>query len=90
MEDVKKTTTDAATDAAAAMTDSAITAGVKAKLAGDGELNKSSDISISTNAGHVLMQGTAPNASARTRARQLAADVQGVVDVDNQLRIEKN
>jgi hyperosmotically inducible periplasmic protein len=87
VEDAKKATSTAAEKTAAAMTDTAITTGVKAKLAGDSEL-KSLDISVTTDAGHVRMQGTAPNESSRVRAKQLAAQVQGVVDVDNQLQIE--
>jgi len=88
LDDAKKSTSEAAEQATASITDSAITTGVKAKLAGDMEL-KTLDISINTEAGHVVMQGTAPNASARTRARQLAAAVQGVEDVDNQLIVSK-
>jgi hyperosmotically inducible periplasmic protein len=88
LDDAKKSTSAAAEQATASITDSAITTGVKAKLAGDMEL-KTLDISINTEGGHVVMQGTAPNASARTRARQLAAAVQGVEDVDNQLIVSK-
>lgn len=89
LDDAKQSTSVAAEKATASITDSAITAGVKAKLASDEEL-KTLDISVSTGAGHVVIQGTAPNAAARTRARQLASTVQGVVDVDNMLTVSIN
>ncbi len=83
----KMSTTTAAENAAAAVTDAAITTGVKAKLAADSEL-KTLDISVSTVSGHVRIQGTAPNEPSKLRAKQLAAEVQGVVDVDNLLQIK--
>ena len=88
IEGAQKSTAEAAENAAATVADSVITTGVKAKLAGDSEL-KTLDIRIETDKGHVVMQGSAPTLSARTRARQLASDVQGVVDVDNQLQVVK-
>lgn len=87
VEDAKMATTSAAETAAAAVTDAAITTGVKAKLAADSEL-KTLDISVSTVAGHVRIQGTAPNEPSKVRAKQLAGEVQGVVDVDNLLQIK--
>ncbi len=87
VEDAKIATTTAAQNAAAAVTDTAITTGVKAKLATDSEL-KTLDISVSTVAGHVRIQGTAPNEPSKVRAKQLASEVQGVVDVDNLLQIK--
>lgn len=81
------TKAEAATDKAmATMDDAAITVAVNAALAKDGELS-ALKIDVDTKAGHVRLSGKAPSASARDRATTLARGVEGVVGVDNQLRV---
>lgn len=64
--------------------DAAITTAVNAKIAGDPRLSVL-HINVDTVNGRVLLQGTAPDATSSQRAQQLAAGVEGVVGVDNQL-----
>jgi len=64
--------------------DAAITTAVNAKIAGDPHLSVMR-INVDTVNGRVQLRGTAPDATASERARQLAASVEGVVGVDNQL-----
>lgn len=66
--------------------DAAITTTVNAELARDTSLS-ALKIDVDTNAGRVSLKGTAPDEPARERATQLAQRVDGVVSVDNQLRI---
>jgi hyperosmotically inducible protein len=66
--------------------DAAITTAVNAKIAGDSRLSVMR-INVDTVNGRVLLRGTAPDASAAEQAQQLAASVEGVVSVDNQLVI---
>ncbi len=68
----------------AAITDTAITAKVKARFLEDKRLKKS-DISVATTNGVVTLTGTAPGVDAATAARELAAGVDGVKSVDNQI-----
>jgi hyperosmotically inducible periplasmic protein len=86
--DVKQATSGAAQTAATALQDTAITAGIKAKLAMDPDL-KTLDIHVETTAGRALLRGTAPNAAAQSRATQLATAVDGVISVDNQLTVAR-
>ena len=44
-------------------------------------------IDVDTAAGRVALHGSAPDQASRSRAAQLAAGVNGVVSVDNQLKI---
>ncbi|MEY4564476.1 MAG: hypothetical protein RLZZ618_3753 [Pseudomonadota bacterium] len=67
--------------------DAVITTSVNAELAKDSSLS-ALRINVDTVAGRVALHGTAPSATARDRATQLAAAVKGVVSVDNQLRVE--
>jgi osmotically-inducible protein OsmY len=66
--------------------DATITASVNAELAKDPSLS-ALRIDVDTMAGRVMLKGTAPDATARDRATQLAMNVKGVVAVDNQLQI---
>ena len=66
--------------------DAAITTAVNAKIAGDSRLSVIR-INVDTVDGRVLLRGTAPDATAAEHAQQLAASVEGVVSVDNQLVI---
>ncbi len=67
--------------------DAAITTAVKAELARDSSLS-ALDINVDTEAGRVLLRGTAPDAAARDRAHALAKGVDGVVAVSNELVIK--
>lgn len=69
--------------------DMAITAKVKAALAADGALS-ATDIEVDTEAGRVALIGTAPDETARERATSLVTAIEGVVAVDNRLRVEKD
>ena len=67
--------------------DAVITTAVNTELAKDPALS-SLKIDVDTASGRVLLKGTAPSAAARERATQIASSVNGVVSVDNQLRVE--
>ena len=66
--------------------DIAITAEVNARLARDAQLSAFA-INVDTNAGRVVLRGSAPDLAARERARSLAAAVEGVHTVENKLVI---
>ena len=66
--------------------DVAITTSVNAELAKDPALS-ALRIDVDTAQGRVVLRGTAPDATAKERATQLAQAVRGVVAVDNQLRV---
>lgn len=74
---------DAVTDKAK---DAAITASVNAELTKDASLS-ALRIDVDTVDGRVVLRGTAPDAAARERATTLAAAVDGVKSVDNQLAV---
>lgn len=82
----KQAVVGAAQTGVAAVEDTAITAGIKAKLATDADL-KTLDIRVETMSGRATLRGSAPNADAQARATQLAAAVSGVTSVDNQLTV---
>jgi hyperosmotically inducible protein len=67
----------------AAITDTAITAKVKAKLTGD-QVGKS-DINVTTTNGVVTLTGTAVSADAKSYAEDQAKSVDGVKSVDDEL-----
>ena len=75
-----------ADDAANRVKDAAITTAVNAKIAGDPRLSVL-QVNVDTVNGRVLLRGTAPDATSSERAGQLAASVEGVVGVENQLVI---
>ncbi len=68
----------------AAITDTAVTAKVKAKLLDDSRL-KSSKISVTTTNGAVTLTGSAPSSDAASAAKELASSVDGVKSVDSQV-----
>ena len=68
------------------ITDTAITAGVKAKLAADSNVD-SSDISVSTTDGTVTLTGTVNNAAARSAAETATRSFAGVTNVNNRLSV---
>jgi len=69
--------------------DAAITTGINAELAKDPSLSVLK-IDVDTSEGRVALRGTAPNVAARERATQLAQRVDGVVSVENQLKVRSN
>jgi hyperosmotically inducible periplasmic protein len=85
--EIKESTEDAAKSGATALSDTAITTGVKARLATDKDL-KTMDIQVETHEGLVTLRGTAPSMSAQSRAKELAASVDGAHAVDNQLSVK--
>lgn len=91
--DVKRESAEARSDVNRAvdqagdkMKDASITTKVNAELAGDNDLS-ALKINVDTNAGHVVLRGTAPNDAARDRATTIAQRVEGVLSVDNQLTV---
>jgi hyperosmotically inducible periplasmic protein len=94
MAEAKQATRDLAQDAKQAgnevadkVSDAVITTSVKAELVKDPSLS-ALKINVDTAAGRVVLQGSAPSASARDQAMKLAMAVKGVVSVDNQLKVE--
>ena len=76
--------TDSSATVGAALTDTAITAKVKANFVGDSRL-KGSDVGVETNNGVVTLTGTAASSAAKDAAETLAQNVSGVRRVNNQL-----
>jgi hyperosmotically inducible protein len=66
--------------------DAAITVAVNDALAKDDQL-KAQHIGVNTVDGHVVLDGSAPDADSRQRATLLARNVQGVKSVDNRLML---
>lgn len=92
-QEIKQETAEARANAEASadklgdkVADATITASVNAELAKDPSLS-ALRIDVDTASGRVMLKGTAPDATARDRATQLAMNVKGVVAVDNQLQI---
>jgi hyperosmotically inducible protein len=75
--------------AAAAISDTGITAKVKASYLGDERL-KGTHIKVVTTNGVVTLTGTAPNSDSKSTAEDLARNVNGVKSVDNQLSTGPN
>jgi len=67
-----------------ALSDTAITAQVKAKLATDSSV-KSADISVTTTNGVVTLEGSVSDAAAKSAAERTAKSVTGVTSVYNRL-----
>lgn len=86
MADSKQAAGDATRAVGEAVTDTAITAEVKARLAADADL-KLLDVKVETDAGRTVLTGKAPTADARDRASRIAAEVKGVSAVDNKLAV---
>lgn len=87
-EDVKAAGSEAADAMARGAADATITAKVNAALAADDQLS-ALKIDVDTTAGRVQLSGTAPSLEARERATTLATAVEGVVQVDNRLTVER-
>lgn len=86
MDQAKSTISDKAASAGAAVADAAITAKVKSALIAEPGL-KSTGIDVVTEKGVVSLFGTTVSNSSRDRATQLAAAVEGVKAVQNNLAI---
>lgn len=86
MAELKQDMKEAGDKVATSAEDASITAGVNAELAKDDKLS-ALKIDVDTQGGKVLLTGKAPDAESRERATRLAANVKGVVDVDNKLEI---
>ena len=81
---------DKVTSKAVAMTDAvkdaAIVAAINTKLAQDKAL-QATRIDVDAHLGHVTLQGSAPDAEARDRATVLAQGTDGVLTVDNHIKL---
>lgn len=86
MAGAKDAAKDTAGKVASKVEDAAITVSVNAELAKDPALS-ALKINVDTEAGRVILRGSAPDAQARSRATELASAVKGVVSVDNQLEV---
>lgn len=93
--DVKQQASEAKDDmnkatgaAGARLKDMSITTAVNAELAKDTELS-ALKINVDTSQGRVILRGSAPNEASRERATTLAARVDGVLGVDNQLTVSR-
>lgn len=85
--DAKVAGKNAADEVGSKVSDAVITTSVNAELAKDAKLS-ALKINVDTSSGRVALRGTAPDATSRERATQLAMAVKGVVSVDNQLTID--
>ena len=86
-QDAKQAGQNAGNQIADKVNDAVITTSVKAELVKDPSLS-ALKINVDTDAGRVVLQGTAPSSQAREQAQKLALAVKGVVSVDNQLKVE--
>lgn len=86
-QDAKQAATNAGDKVAAAVSDAAITTSVNAELAKDDKLS-AIKINVDTAQGRVALRGTAPDAESKDRATRIAANVKGVMSVDNQLTVD--
>jgi hyperosmotically inducible protein len=86
MDQAKSTVSEKAASAGTAVADATITAKVKSALIAEAGL-KSTGIDVVTEKGVVTLFGTAVSNANRERATQLAANVEGVKAVENNLAI---
>lgn len=84
--EVKETAGKATASAKQMASDATITSSVKLALAKDASLS-ALKIDVDTQDGRVALNGTAPDAAAKTRATKLAEAVSGVASVDNRLTV---
>jgi hyperosmotically inducible protein len=82
--DTDKAEKPASSSLSAAVSDTAITAKVKAQFIDDMRL-KDTDISVNTANGVVTLTGTSPSADGRSAAEEITRHIDGVKDVDNQI-----
>lgn len=79
---------NAADKAGDAMSDSALTGKVKAKLLADTDV-KGTDINVETNKGDVMLSGFVESQAQIDKAATLARGVEGVKQVSNKLEVKK-
>ncbi|MGH8506104.1 MAG: BON domain-containing protein [Stenotrophobium sp.] len=84
-DDTGTTTQPQSANVGTAISDTDITAKVKAKYMVDTRL-KNTDISVTTTNGTVTLTGSVPSSDAKTAAEELAKNVSGVNKVDDQLQ----
>ncbi len=82
--DTKQAANSAANKTSEAMNDATIVTKINAALVADDKL-KARKIDVSSVDGRVTLAGTAPDTDSQSRATTLAAAVEGVHSVDNQL-----
>ncbi|MCV2356480.1 BON domain-containing protein [Paucibacter sp. B2R-40] len=87
VQDVKQASLEMREKMGADLSDAGIVTLVKARLAGDTALTASS-INVDSTQGRVVLRGTAADAVAVGRAREIASGVKGVQAVDNQLTVK--
>ena len=69
--------------------DATITTSVNGKLVGDKELS-ALEINVDSSKGKVILKGDAPNLEAKKRAEMLAKNTEGVISVDNRLKVSSD
>ncbi|WP_338766208.1 BON domain-containing protein [Massilia sp. METH4] len=84
----KEKTASATGTAQAAMSDTMITAKVKADMAADKTV-KATDVHVETQKGVVMLSGFVPSKAEADRAVELAKGVQGVTDVKSSIQVKK-
>jgi hyperosmotically inducible protein len=72
------------------LSDAGITSKVKAKFAADPELHDVTSIDVDTNERVVRLSGSVDTAAQREEAAKLAAQTEGVRDVDNDLEVDQH
>ncbi|KQV85999.1 BON domain-containing protein [Pelomonas sp. Root1237] len=87
--DARMSAREAADATARVSSDMNITAKVNAALAVDDQL-KATQINVDTRDGQVTLSGQAPDPRSRERATTLAAAIDGVKQVNNQLVVTRN
>ena len=87
VQDAKQAAGKATVKVGGAISDTAIKASVKAKLALDSSV-EASRIEVDAAQGRVSLRGSADNAEAVARAGQIAQSIDGVVGVDNQVIVK--
>jgi hyperosmotically inducible periplasmic protein len=86
-QDAKQAAANAGDKVANAVNDATITTTINAELAKDSKLS-ALKIDVDTAQGRVALRGTAPDAESKDRATRIAANVKGVMSVDNLLTID--
>jgi len=86
-QDAKQAAANAGEKVADAVSDASITTTINAELAKDNKLS-ATKIDVDTSQGRVALRGTAPDAESKDRATRIAANVKGVMSVDNLLTID--
>jgi osmotically-inducible protein OsmY len=87
VQDIKQASVGMREQVGSDLTDAGIVTTVKARLAADTMLTVSS-INVDSTQGRVILRGTAADAAALSRARQIAFGVTGVLSVDNQMTLK--